>query len=129
MLSIIYLFYTENSLFFLKSSSESICGILEENLPTDILKLVKTDFSRGENEDAPSNKRRKNQDSESREGKDGITRNGIRPLQATVGYIQTITVFNEKTLGIELAEFRPFQSVLQKFVVNLVPYSQPVVSQ
>uniref|UniRef100_A0AAF5PGL9 Ribonuclease H2 subunit B wHTH domain-containing protein n=1 Tax=Wuchereria bancrofti TaxID=6293 RepID=A0AAF5PGL9_WUCBA len=37
----------------------AVCGILEENLPADILRLVEIDFVHGGNEDAPSNKRRK----------------------------------------------------------------------
>ncbi|EFO25152.1 hypothetical protein LOAG_03336 [Loa loa] len=57
-----------------------VCGILEENLPTDILRLVKFDFVRGRSDDAPSNKRRKNRDSESREEKK-ISGIAIEPLR------------------------------------------------
>ncbi|CAG9534679.1 unnamed protein product [Cercopithifilaria johnstoni] len=61
----------------------TVCGMLEENLPDDILRLVEICFIPEGNEDSPPNKRQKNQDSESRERRDELTGSDIRPLQET----------------------------------------------
>uniref|UniRef100_A0A0R3RVS7 DNA_MISMATCH_REPAIR_2 domain-containing protein n=1 Tax=Elaeophora elaphi TaxID=1147741 RepID=A0A0R3RVS7_9BILA len=102
----------------------AVRSILEENLPNDILKLVEIDIICEENENTPPNKRRKNQDDESGERRDKITGSGVGPLQATVGDMQTATVFSGKeALGLkftaicqELAKTYCDRYIVDKFV-------------
>lgn len=89
--------------FFCKSFSESdfdhaVCGILKENLPDDILSLVKLDFMHEGNDNAPPSKRQKKQDSESWGRRHKITGSGIKQLHATVGDMQAATIFIGKEI-------------------------------
>ncbi|KAM3726888.1 Ribonuclease H2 subunit [Dirofilaria immitis] len=78
--------YIMNKLELMKKSNHcnsdyAVRGILEENLPPDILRLIGTDFVRVGNENATNKSQYK--DSESREGRDEILGGAIRPLQET----------------------------------------------
>ncbi|VDK81459.1 unnamed protein product [Litomosoides sigmodontis] len=81
--------YIMNKITVLKKSEHyrsdfdyAIFGILKENLPDDILTLVKLDFMYERNEDAPPSKRQKKQESESWRWRDKITGTGIKRLHA-----------------------------------------------
>ncbi len=92
---------------------------MEENLPVDILKLIEIDFVREENGNT-SNKRQ-HQDSGSKEERDEITGNGIRPLQETVGDIGCNNFQRRKIiLGIELIEFYHCQLLSSVYFGNFI---------